>query len=161
MAKTYYKKLFKEYCLANLSRYKTSQIALRWRTQKEVVQGKGQFICGNLTCNEHSDLRSWEVNFAYMEDGERKNALVKLRLCPSCSIKLHYKKIKEAKKHEKEESKKRRIIEKERERKRQRPDNNQVNHPEELPVTNAEHVDAADEGNDESDEEGDKRGTSS
>ena len=56
----------------------TFQIALRWRIEKEVVDGKGQFICGNKKCNEEEGLRSWEVNFAYMEHGEKKNALVKL-----------------------------------------------------------------------------------
>lgn len=39
----------------------------------------GQFICGNKKCAENEGLRSWEVNFAYMEHGEKKNALVKLR----------------------------------------------------------------------------------
>jgi len=41
---------------------------------------------------ESSDLQSWEVNFAYVEDGEKKNALVKVRLCKECSYKLNYKK---------------------------------------------------------------------
>eukprot|EP00041_Stephanoeca_diplocostata_P005042 m.55123 g.55123 ORF g.55123 m.55123 type:complete len:224 (-) comp15536_c0_seq1:191-862(-) len=87
----YYSKLFKEYCLADLSRYKQGQIALRWRIQKEVLQGKGQFRCGSLTCDHAVDLTSWEVNFCYQERGETRNALVKLRLCPSCSKKLNYK----------------------------------------------------------------------
>lgn len=39
----------------------------------------GQFICGEKKCNEKMDLTSWEVNFAYVEDGVKKNALVKLR----------------------------------------------------------------------------------
>jgi protein FRA10AC1 len=38
----------------------------------------GQFSCGNRKCNEKNGLRSWEVNFAYIEDGEKKNALIKL-----------------------------------------------------------------------------------
>jgi Folate-sensitive fragile site protein Fra10Ac1 len=54
------------------------QIALRWRIEKEVVAGKGQFICGNKVCNAKEDLKTWEVNFAYAEQGEKKNALVKL-----------------------------------------------------------------------------------
>eukprot|EP00041_Stephanoeca_diplocostata_P005043 m.55133 g.55133 ORF g.55133 m.55133 type:complete len:189 (-) comp15536_c0_seq2:191-757(-) len=90
-AHKYYSKLFKEYCLADLSRYKQGQIALRWRIQKEVLQGKGQFRCGSLTCDHAVDLTSWEVNFCYQERGETRNALVKLRLCPSCSKKLNYK----------------------------------------------------------------------
>ena len=52
---------------------------MRWRVEKEVVSGKGQFSCGNKHCDVGERLRSWEVNFAYMEHGEKKNALVKLR----------------------------------------------------------------------------------
>ncbi|XP_013193558.1 protein FRA10AC1 homolog isoform X2 [Amyelois transitella] len=90
LAKKYYDKLFKEYCICDLSRYKDNKVALRWRVEKEVVMGKGQFQCGNKHCNSDSGLKSWEVNFAYVEDNERKNALVKLRLCPECSDKLNY-----------------------------------------------------------------------
>lgn len=89
-AKKYYEKLFKEYCIADLCLYKENKVALRWRIAKEVVSGKGQFICGNKICDEKEDLRSWEVNFGYQEKGERKNALVKIRLCPKCSKKLNY-----------------------------------------------------------------------
>jgi len=93
LAKKYYEKLFKEYCVADLSRYKENKIGMRWRIEKEVVEGKGQFFCGSKHCTEDIDLRSWEVNFAYVEKGEKKNALIKLRLCPNCSSKLnfHYK----------------------------------------------------------------------
>lgn len=52
---------------------------MRWRTEQEVVNGKGQFSCGNKTCSESEGLRTWEVNFAYEEEEEKKNALVKLR----------------------------------------------------------------------------------
>jgi protein FRA10AC1 len=52
---------------------------MRWRTEQEVVNGKGQFSCGNKTCPESEGLRTWEVNFAYKEQEEKKNALVKLR----------------------------------------------------------------------------------
>ncbi|XP_074645744.1 protein FRA10AC1 homolog [Tubulanus polymorphus] len=90
LAKKYYDKLFKEYCIADLSRYKENKIALRWRIEKELIAGKGQFVCGNKKCAESEGLRSWEVNFAYVEANEKKNALVKLRLCPRCSYKLNY-----------------------------------------------------------------------
>ncbi|XP_023235224.1 protein FRA10AC1 homolog [Centruroides sculpturatus] len=90
LAKKYYDKLFKEYCIADLSRYKENKIALRWRIEKEVIDGKGQFVCGEKTCNEKERLCSWEMNFGYIEFGEKKNALVKLRLCPVCSYKLNY-----------------------------------------------------------------------
>lgn len=90
LAKAYYDRLFKEYAICDLSRYKENKVALRWRIEKEVVEGKGQFACGNKLCSEQDALQSWEVNFAYVEQGEKKNALVKLRLCPDCSMKLNY-----------------------------------------------------------------------
>jgi len=90
LAKRYYDKLFREYCICDLSRYKENKIANRFRIEKEIVSGKGQFKCGETSCNEESGLRTWEVNFAYLEAGERKNALVKIRLCPSCSEKLNH-----------------------------------------------------------------------
>ncbi|XP_050534219.1 protein FRA10AC1 homolog [Daktulosphaira vitifoliae] len=91
LAKKYYDKLFKEYCICDLSLYKKSKVAMRWQIEKEMISGKGQFICGNKICNESNHLRTWEVNFGYMEHGEKKNTLVKLRLCPDCSNKLNYK----------------------------------------------------------------------
>lgn len=90
LAKAYYDKLFKEYAIADFSRYKENMIAMRWRIEKEVCEGKGQFICGNKRCSRAEELVSWEVNFSYTEQGEHKNALVKLRLCPKCSKKLNY-----------------------------------------------------------------------
>ncbi|XP_066476680.1 protein FRA10AC1 [Tiliqua scincoides] len=90
LSKKYYDKLFKEYCIADLSRYKENKFGFRWRHEKEVVSGKGQFFCGNKHCDEKEGLKSWEVNFGYVEHGEKKNALVKLRLCPECSYKLNF-----------------------------------------------------------------------
>lgn len=55
-----------------------------------MIDGCGQFICGHKTCSSRDALRSWEVNFAYTEHGERRNALVKVRLCTDCSAKLNY-----------------------------------------------------------------------
>ena len=63
---------------------------MRWQTEKEVKDGKGQFQCGARKCDERDNLRTWEVNFAYQEENERKNALVKVRLCPECSYRLNY-----------------------------------------------------------------------
>ncbi|KAJ7396290.1 Protein FRA10AC1 like protein [Pitangus sulphuratus] len=78
LAKKYYDKLFKEYCIADLSRYKENKFGFRWRHEKEVISGKGQFSCGNKHCDEQEGLKSWEVNFGYIEHGEKRNALVKL-----------------------------------------------------------------------------------
>ncbi|KAF9116014.1 hypothetical protein BGX27_005247 [Mortierella sp. AM989] len=91
LAKKYYDKLFKEYALVELKHYKEGRIAMRWRNEKELFCGKGQFTCGSLRCDDSEGLQSWEVNFGYMEQGEKKNALVKIRLCERCSIKLNYK----------------------------------------------------------------------
>ncbi len=107
LAKAYYDKLFKEYAITDLSRYKENKVALRWRIEKEVCDGKGQFICGNKSCIRTENLTSWEVNFAYREHSEQKNALVKLRLCRKCSKKLNYhKKCKKWKKSKVEKKRK-------------------------------------------------------
>ncbi|CAJ0565766.1 unnamed protein product, partial [Mesorhabditis spiculigera] len=90
LAKRYYDKLFKEYCIVDLSQYKHGKIGMRWRTEPEVKEGKGQFKCGSRKCEHFDSLTSWEVNFKYVEDGQRKDALVKVRLCPECSDKLNY-----------------------------------------------------------------------
>ncbi|BAT14995.1 Os11g0639000 [Oryza sativa Japonica Group] len=81
LVKRYYDKLFKEYCIADMSQYKRGKIGLRWRTEKEVISGKGQFLCGNRICDEKNGLGSYEVNFSYIEAGEQKQALVKLVAC--------------------------------------------------------------------------------
>jgi len=88
LARQYYDKLFKEYCVADLSRWRTRKIGMRWRTEGEVKQGKGQFFCGEKKCGAKNDLTSYEVHFGYVEAGEQKEALVKLRVCPACAMKL-------------------------------------------------------------------------
>lgn len=118
MAKKYYGKLFKEYCICDVSRYKENKIAMRWRTENELKIGKGQFLCGQRKCDERELLRTWEVNFAYVEESEKKNALVKVRLCPDCSYKLnyHHKKKEIVKKTKKKSSKKKKKDKKKRKR---------------------------------------------
>ncbi|KAJ6302873.1 hypothetical protein OIU77_016879 [Salix suchowensis] len=103
LVKRYYDKLFKEYCIADMSHYKVGKIGLRWRTEKEVISGKGQFICGNKHCDVKDGLASYEVNFSYFEAGENKQALVKLILCDRCAEKLHHKRRKEKEQIEKRE----------------------------------------------------------
>ncbi|WJX92924.1 hypothetical protein P8452_74504 [Trifolium repens] len=105
LVKRYYAKLFKEYCLADMSQYKSGKIGLRWRTEKEVMSGKGQFICGNKHCDEKDGLASYEVNFCYFEAGENKQALVKLVACERCAWKLNYKRQKEKEQLEKQQQK--------------------------------------------------------
>ncbi|AEE83542.1 folate-sensitive fragile site protein [Arabidopsis thaliana] len=106
LVKRYYDKLFKEYCIADMSRYKTGKMGLRWRTEKEVMTGKGQFMCGSKHCDEKEGLASYEVNFSYHEAGEDKQALVKLVACERCAEKLYYKKRKEGERSESKEKKK-------------------------------------------------------
>merc|ERR1719348_1190415 len=74
LAKRYYDKLFKEYVIIDLSRYKENKFGMRWRQEKEVVTGKGQFECANKKCTERKKLRTWEVNFGYIEHGEKKRS---------------------------------------------------------------------------------------
>lgn len=90
LAKKYYNKLFKEYCICDLSKYKENKVALRWRTKNEVISGRGQFSCSEKRCSSKESLKTWEVNFCYIENNEKKNALVKIKLCPDCSTKLNY-----------------------------------------------------------------------
>ncbi|KAG6584637.1 FRA10AC1 protein [Phytophthora cinnamomi] len=115
MSVRYYQQLFREYALADLSRFKEGKIGLRWRTEMEVVAGKGQFSCGNKRCEERAGLHSYELLFAYVEHGERKRCLVKVRVCRACAEKLFYKKLMEVKKkQERRMERKRRQMEEKR-----------------------------------------------
>jgi len=103
LAKKYYDSLFREYALVDLSRWREHRVAMRWRTKAEVLAGTGQFTCGSLTCstrergvvtpnersrNEQEDLKTFELNFGYVEEGKKKNALVKVCVCRKCARKL-------------------------------------------------------------------------
>lgn len=85
-----------------------SSIGLRWCTEKDILSGKGNRICGNKHCvYEKGPLSSFEVNMNYVENEVPKNALVKINVCPDCAIKVNYKKLKEmAKKRKKKDKKK-------------------------------------------------------
>eukprot|EP00903_Cladosiphon_okamuranus_P016333 g15063.t1 len=111
MASKYYRLLFKEYALADLSRYREDKIGLRWRTERDVVSGKGQFECGALRCQERKDLHSYELNFRYKEAGVVKNELVKVRVCPQCARKLFRKKIKALRRQQKQQQRQQREAE--------------------------------------------------
>jgi len=98
LAKRYYDRLYREYGLADLSRYTEGKIGLRWRTHAEVLSGKGQFTCGACGCEQRRGLVSFEVPFGYIEAGEKKRALVKVRVCPEHAYQLNHKKNKESEK---------------------------------------------------------------
>jgi protein FRA10AC1 len=53
LAVKYYNSLFREYAVADLKKYKTKGIALRWRNESEVMNGIGQQTCGSLRCEYH------------------------------------------------------------------------------------------------------------
>lgn len=104
IAVKYYRGLFKEFALVDLKHYKSGQVrphpfpsdllltrtqfALRWRTEPEVLSGLGQFTCGNTRCAYHQaeddmpvpqpKLVTLELPFGYVEEGEAKQALVKV-----------------------------------------------------------------------------------
>ena len=61
---------------------------MRWCTEKEVLNGKGRIQCANKECKETLELGEYETNFVYVEHEVRKNALVKVILCPKCAQKL-------------------------------------------------------------------------
>lgn len=94
LARRYYDRLFREYVICDLAGYKRGDIGFRWRTEAEVVQGRGQFHCGHKICRVRSGLKSYEVDFKYLEAGADKRALVKIRLCDTCAYKLHYRRLK-------------------------------------------------------------------
>lgn len=101
LAKRYHDRLFKEYALADMSRYREGAIGLRWRTEEEVLDGRGQFSCGNKACNRSDvPLASYELHFGYIEHGEHREALVKVRCCEECARKLDYRKRKERERRE-------------------------------------------------------------
>ena len=66
---------------------------MRWRSEGEVIQGKGQFVCGNINCMVDDGLTSFEVPFKYLEHEIVKRELVKVRVCDKCAKKLFYGKI--------------------------------------------------------------------
>jgi len=84
---SYDAKLYKEFVLIELSQYRAGRVAMRWRTEEEVKKGKGERTCAALDCEEVSEGER-EVLFSYVEDGEAREAMVKVRLCEPCGVKL-------------------------------------------------------------------------
>lgn len=75
---------------------------MRWCNEKDLLEGKGLKLCGNSECHKSKDLIPYEVNMSYFEEGENKNALVKVFLCKKCGKKLKksYKYLKRKRKRE-------------------------------------------------------------
>jgi protein FRA10AC1 len=99
--------LFREYAIADVSRYREHLLGLRWRTADEVKSRKGVDICGARDCLQRNQLVTLEVPFAYVEHGERRRALVKVVLCDQHAEHLRLaKKIPEPDEHRDEKEKK-------------------------------------------------------
>lgn len=88
---------------------------MRWRTEDEVLDRRGELTCGGLRCEHHRPafeadedaeegqerplvpvrLEAFQLDFAYEEGGSAQRALVKAILCDSCARKLNYKRRKD------------------------------------------------------------------
>ena len=86
------------YAIVDLSMHTSGKIGLRWRTESEVVSGRGQFTCASKHCQSDFNLHSYEVPFEYYEKAIKKNELVKVRVCIDCAKKLFYEKLRTIKK---------------------------------------------------------------
>ncbi|KJP84972.1 hypothetical protein AK88_05395 [Plasmodium fragile] len=100
----YYNSICNKYVVCYLSGYKEKKIGLRWRTEDEIVSGKGHMICSANDC-DNTDLKTYEFLFRYDEGGIQKETKVKLRACMECAYKINYGEIK---KYLKKKSKKKR-----------------------------------------------------
>ncbi|KAF8591210.1 hypothetical protein K439DRAFT_1327808 [Ramaria rubella] len=123
LAKKYEDSLFKEFAVCDLKHYKSGNIALRWRTEDEVLSGAGESSCGNTRCPHHDPLSetipgssldtrlkpskppkltTMELPFSYVEQGETdvRQAMVKVVLCERCVKKLMWKRENEKKERE-------------------------------------------------------------
>ncbi|KXS18163.1 hypothetical protein M427DRAFT_132925 [Gonapodya prolifera JEL478] len=72
------------------------------REEGEVHVRGGRREADDIRGGDRNMLKTWEVPFGYVEAGEKKYALVKLRLCLWCSRRLNWKKDKERRAKEKE-----------------------------------------------------------
>ncbi|SBS81470.1 conserved protein, unknown function [Plasmodium malariae] len=124
----YYNSICNKYVICDLTKYKETKIGLRWRTEEEIINGKGHIICSSKKCN-NTDLKTYEFLFQYVEGEITKEVIktdilpymctnVKVRACMDCAYKLHYRKIKKylKKKEKKKLSREHRKKEKDRER---------------------------------------------
>lgn len=80
---------------------------MRWCNEKDLIEGKGLKYCGNSECEKIDNLLPYEVNMSYHEEGENKNALVKVFLCKKCGRRLNksYKYLKRKRRRERKEKK--------------------------------------------------------
>ena len=87
LAETYDSSLTKDFGLSAVA--PDGRLGIRWRTRREVINGKGQYTCGMLDCDAVVSLSTFEVPFAYSDAGRpsiQAAALVRLRLCGLCAM---------------------------------------------------------------------------
>ena len=90
MARRFYDRLYKEFAIFDVSRHREGLIGMRWRTEDEVISGKGQTLCGGKGCQVNTDLRSYEMPFRYTQNGSVKCELVKVQAYKGCFKKLSH-----------------------------------------------------------------------
>ncbi|KEG03564.1 hypothetical protein YYE_01588 [Plasmodium vinckei vinckei] len=71
LLQNYYRSICNKYVICDLSKYKEGKIGLRWRTEEEIIKGKGHIICSSKKCN-NTDLNTYEFLFQYIEEGIEK-----------------------------------------------------------------------------------------
>jgi len=64
MARRYESHLYREFVLADLTRYQSGQVGLRWRTREEVSCGKGFDTCGNKHCSSYGSSGTRDIEAA-------------------------------------------------------------------------------------------------
>ncbi|CDU19446.1 conserved protein, unknown function [Plasmodium yoelii] len=104
LLQNYYSSICNKYVICDLSKYKEAKIGLRWRTEEEIIKGKGHIICCSKKC-DNTNLNTYEFLFQYVEEGIEKKTKVKVRACMDCAYKLHYRKIKKYLKKKKKKNK--------------------------------------------------------
>ncbi len=88
VTRAYEKALFKDFVIADLSRFEERMLGLRWRTADEVQTGKGDAVCAAKGCHTRDSLVALELLFSYREAGEDKRTLVTCVVCPVCAEKV-------------------------------------------------------------------------
>jgi protein FRA10AC1 len=58
LAKRYYDRLYREYCIADLSRYKESKIGLRWAGFLDLTSTHTCALCGSHQYDASQELKS-------------------------------------------------------------------------------------------------------
>lgn len=83
MVQTYHRHLYKTHVIADLTQYKTSRIGLRWRTEEEVIIGKGVDTCGNKHCPSYDMAEDGNVSISQSLVAQAALKVYNDTTCPS------------------------------------------------------------------------------